>query len=227
MYLNTACVDGMINANLLVNKIHHYTDVSTRAMVSQITGFLIVCSTICSHADQRKHQSSPSLAFVRRVHWWLVDSPHKGPVTRKMFTFDDVSMFRIIVYSSNSALRYISEITHMLYIFKFTSSNPNSAPITQGISKQMSDIFISAPYANELRWLCLNNNKTRAVWVCNIRPRALYTKSAQVWWTRKKRNKSSLGISGLPSPIFYRYIRVKICEIPGKCAFKRPRLFYM
>ena len=39
---------------------------------------------------QRKHQSFVSLAFVRGIHRWPVNSPHKGPVTRKMFPFDDV-----------------------------------------------------------------------------------------------------------------------------------------
>ena len=34
------------------------------AMASQITGVLIVCSAVCSGADQRKHQSSTSLDFV-------------------------------------------------------------------------------------------------------------------------------------------------------------------
>ena len=43
-------------------------------------------------ADQRKHQSSASLAFVRGIHWWPVNSPHKGLVTRNMFPFDDVIM---------------------------------------------------------------------------------------------------------------------------------------
>ena len=42
--------------------------------------------------DQRKHQSSASLAFVRGIHLWPVNHPHKGPVTRKMFPFDDVNM---------------------------------------------------------------------------------------------------------------------------------------
>ena len=50
----------------------------------------IVYSTVYSGADQRKHQSSASLAFVRRIHRWPVNSPHKEPVTRKMFPFDDV-----------------------------------------------------------------------------------------------------------------------------------------
>ena len=55
------------------------------AMTSQITGVLIVCSVVYSGADQRKHQSSASLAFVRGVHRWPVDSPHKWPVTLKCF----------------------------------------------------------------------------------------------------------------------------------------------
>ena len=43
-------------------------------------------------AHQRKHQSSASLAFVRGIHRRPVNSPHKWPVTRKMFPFDDVIM---------------------------------------------------------------------------------------------------------------------------------------
>ena len=55
----------------------------------KITSVSIVCSTICSGADQRKHKSSASLAFARGIHQWLVNSPHKQPVTRKVFPFDD------------------------------------------------------------------------------------------------------------------------------------------
>ena len=43
-------------------------------------------------AQIKKHQISASLAFVRGIHRWPVNSPHKGPVTRKMFIFDDVIM---------------------------------------------------------------------------------------------------------------------------------------
>ena len=46
-----------------------------------------------SGAEQRKHQSSASLAFVQGIHRWLVNSPPKWPVTRKMFPFDDIIMF--------------------------------------------------------------------------------------------------------------------------------------
>ena len=52
----------------------------------------MVCSTVCSGADQRKHQSFASLAFFRGIHRWPANSPHKAPVTRKMLPFDDVIM---------------------------------------------------------------------------------------------------------------------------------------
>ena len=65
------------------------------AMASQMTRVLIVYSTVCSCADQRKHQSSASLAFVKVNPRWPVISPNKGPVTRKMFPFDDVIMSKI------------------------------------------------------------------------------------------------------------------------------------
>ena len=62
------------------------------AMASQITSLTIVYSTVYSGADQRKYQSSPSLAFARGIHQSPLNSPPKGPVTRKMFPFDDVIM---------------------------------------------------------------------------------------------------------------------------------------
>ena len=59
-------------------------------MASQITSLTIVYSTVYSGADQRKHQSSASLAFVRGIHRWQENSSHKRPVTWKMFPSDDV-----------------------------------------------------------------------------------------------------------------------------------------
>ena len=60
--------------------------------VSQITSLTVVYSIVYSGVDQRKHQSSASLAFVWGIHRWPVNSSHQGPVTRKMFPFDDVIM---------------------------------------------------------------------------------------------------------------------------------------
>ena len=62
------------------------------AIASQIIGVPIVCPAIYSGADQRKHQISASLAFVRGIHRWLVDSHHEEPIARKMFPIDDVNI---------------------------------------------------------------------------------------------------------------------------------------
>ena len=62
----------------------HYDDVMMDLLSSQITSLVIVHSNVHSGADKRKHQSSATL--------WPVNSPHKWPVTRKMFPFDDVIM---------------------------------------------------------------------------------------------------------------------------------------
>ena len=86
--------------------LYHYSDVIMSVKALQITGISIVCSTICSGADHRKHQSSASLAFVRGIHPSPVDSPHEGLVTWKMFPFDDVIMILSgspVYISSNDA----------------------------------------------------------------------------------------------------------------------------
>ena len=62
----------------------HYNDVIMGAMASQITSITIVYSTI--YSDQRKYQSSASLVFVQGIHRLPVNSPHKWPETRKMFS---------------------------------------------------------------------------------------------------------------------------------------------
>ena len=71
---------------------HHYNYVIMGTMASKKTSLAIVYSTVYSGGDKRTHQSSVSLAFVRGIHRSPVDSPHKGPVMRKMFPFDDVIM---------------------------------------------------------------------------------------------------------------------------------------
>ena len=66
----------------------HYNDVIMGAIASQITRLTSGYSTVYSDADQRKHQSFASLAFV----WGIHRGPHKWPITRKRFPFDDVIM---------------------------------------------------------------------------------------------------------------------------------------
>ena len=92
-------------------------------MVSQITRLPIVYSAVYSGVDQRKHQSSASLAFVRGIQRWPVNSPHKWPVTRKMFPFDDVIMsfqklgpyrsdFGVISLCMLSAFAFVTVMSH-------------------------------------------------------------------------------------------------------------------
>ena len=70
----------------------HYNDVIMTVILSQITSLTSVYSTVYSDADQRKHLSAASLAFVRGIHRGPVNSTHIWPVTEKLFPYDDVIM---------------------------------------------------------------------------------------------------------------------------------------
>ena len=78
--------------NHATSRPHHYSDAIMSTMGSQITSLTIVYSTVYSSAGQRKHEASASLAFVWGIHRSPVNSPHKGPIMRKIFSFDDVIM---------------------------------------------------------------------------------------------------------------------------------------
>ena len=100
----------------------HYNDVIMGTIAYLITSFTIVYSTAYSDADQRKHQSSASLAFVRGIHRGPLNSPHKWPVTQKMFPFDDVIMIflhnhknqaqqnRVICISGMQRMKYMCRL---------------------------------------------------------------------------------------------------------------------
>ena len=99
-----------------------YNDVIMRAMASQITCLVIVYSTVYSVTDQRKHKKSVSLVFVRGAPRWPVNPPHKGPVTRNMFPFDDVIMLSSFVALINTYPSSKRRICCILYTFH---SHPN------------------------------------------------------------------------------------------------------
>ena len=90
----------------------YYNDAIMSAVASQITDVPMVCTTVCSGTDQRKHQSSASLAFVRGIHRWSVNSAHKGPVTRKSLH---------LITSSWK----LSFVVHFLHLTHHCSSNLN------------------------------------------------------------------------------------------------------
>ena len=93
------------------------------AMASRITSLTIVYSSVCSGADQRKHQNSASLAFVWGIHRGPVNSPHKWPVTRKIFPFDEVIMHLLFrtdnTYASGKMFIVCSDNGVSLVRFRF------------------------------------------------------------------------------------------------------------
>ena len=104
-----------------------YSDVIVSAMASQITGISIVRSTVFfSAADQRKHQSSAS----------AVDFPHKGPVTRKMFPFDDVIM--------NKSKQSYVKTPYFVKWFQYLSSLSSFGNGNLSLQIMVQVIFLSA-----------------------------------------------------------------------------------
>ena len=79
-------------------------------LASQITSLTVVYSIVYSDTDQRKHQSSTSLAFLRGIYRGPVNSPHKWQVTRKIFPFDEV----IMVYNDFDTIWFPYPWTHYL-----------------------------------------------------------------------------------------------------------------
>ena len=67
------------------NQSSHYSDVIMSTIASLITSLAVVYSTVYSDADQRKHQSSASLAFAWGIHRdrWIPRT--KGQLRGKCF----------------------------------------------------------------------------------------------------------------------------------------------
>ena len=68
--------------------LEHYSVVIMGDMAYQITSLTIVYSTVGSGSDQKLRVTS----LYAGIHRWPVNSPHKWPVTREVFPFDDVIM---------------------------------------------------------------------------------------------------------------------------------------
>ena len=136
--------------SLAETNLDHYCDITTGAVTSQITSPTIVYSTVFSDADQRINQSSASLAFVWGIHRRPVNSPHKWPVTRKMFPFDDVIMsdpfiicihfFCNIIFHSYTRIEIIIKtIIGYEYFIGHNSSYRNANFVSYNLCYQYND----------------------------------------------------------------------------------------
>ena len=106
------------NHNLCIScGLGHYDDVIVSVVASQITSLTIVYSTVYPDSDQRKHQSSVSLAFVWGIHRGPVNSPHKWPVTRKMSPLDDVIMVkRSVIWKAKRSIKVFNLVASVLAV---------------------------------------------------------------------------------------------------------------
>ena len=87
----------------------HYSDVIKGAMTSHHPH-----DCLLNRLFRRRTTNTPklytSLAFVRGIHRWPVNSPHKWPVTRNIFPFDDVIILLLIIL-----ILSIPKIVYMCY----------------------------------------------------------------------------------------------------------------
>ena len=123
----------------------HYSDVTMGGMASQLTSLTIAYSTVHSGADQRKHQSSTPLAFVWGIHRTPVNSPHKLPVTRKMFPFDDVIISTDRAKQDQSILRIhigCDILGRLLYQSPFVASGNRGVNLA-GSTSRKDDVWCS------------------------------------------------------------------------------------
>ena len=118
-------------------------------MASQITSLTIVYSNVYSGSDQRKHQSSVSLAFVRGIHRWPVNSPHNGPVTRKMFPFDDVIML-CTIFTTSFVSVFIKRCQPPIPVLKVVYLE---ASLTLSVSANIIHFTHYGPLVRRIRWL--------------------------------------------------------------------------
>ena len=126
--------------------------------------FPFVHSTICSDADQRKHQSFASLAFASGIHWSPVDSPHKGSVTWKIFLVDAVikwtKHFLYQQYHSKQLTAIYLELSPSKYRIQLLNFMKYIAPKTL-LPSNMSDLpKVLLPHSQPHIYRCVSARKT-------------------------------------------------------------------
>ena len=158
----------------------HYDDVIMGAIASQITSLTIVYSTVYSDADRRKHQSSASLAFVWVIQRRPVNSPHKCPVTRKMFPFHDVIMNAVcpIIYARGIAVLWFVFISTSLLIDLCIHVRqgcnfgwlPSASEVTLNDTVTLTSSFVANIKTALLRFYLFSNTvRYRSLWIMRKR----------------------------------------------------------
>ena len=152
-------------------------------IASQITSLAIAHSTVYSDAYQRKHQSSTSLAFVRGIHRWPVNSPHKGPVTRKMFPFDDVIM--IFFPQSGSFEVWRKPLVDSSVAFALLNLGTDGTSMPVGV--KISDLGLTDPSGYRITDVFTNTVVAKVTanetFTAKVNPTGIFLgKATKVWW---------------------------------------------
>ena len=104
-------------------------------MASQNNSLTIHYLTVYSGADQTKYQSSASPAFVRGIHPWPVNSPHKGSATRKCFHLMMLSWLihrRFVLHGRRfTTFDAIPQSVSVIYLLKHVIAGKSSSSILQ------------------------------------------------------------------------------------------------
>ena len=153
----------------------HYCDVTMSAIASQITSLTIVYSTVYSDANQSKHLGSASLAFVWGSHSGPVNSPHKWPVTRKMFPFDENFPFVLKCKHDHFMLfgywaTWVKEVFQTLASSYKRSGRPRHANNTSVTCTSMCNLHV----------LYLLRSETTIRWQYNVT--GVNSKYRESWW---------------------------------------------
>ena len=126
----------------------HYCNVLMGAKASQIISLMSIHSTVYSGTYQRKHESSVSLAFVRGIHRWPVNSPHEGPVTRKMIPLDDSIIGSWLVKSFQHT---VISVTENVIASNFPRPSAATMSTTPKTDFRIS-YYIGITYAGQWLW---------------------------------------------------------------------------
>ena len=77
----------------------------------RLTGIFIICSTVCSGANQRKQKAPhhrPLWGDSNGDSWTpLMDSPYRGPITQKKFPFHDIIMLCVFKHGTETFSGYV------------------------------------------------------------------------------------------------------------------------
>ena len=157
-------------------------------IASQITSLTIVYSTVYSDADQRKYQSSAALAFVWGIHCRPVHSPHKWPVTRKMFPFGDVTVNlkervhgpRFVVFC---CVWEAIEFSMQHKIVNRLDPNPITTPNPKGLLPVAHSMWSHHETFTLWNGLCQGAVPMAVLWIGSLPPNSLNSPNFQTSWS--------------------------------------------